>query len=108
MKILDLTIFLFAAASISGCTGQARMLPRIPSGDLSAPEPILGTDQVKDAKTAIHLALARCFPKEPEALFQAELQKDHWFVWSDSNSGSFSADVAKNDGAVSGCQNIEM
>ena len=108
MKILNLTIFLFAAADVSGCAGPAPEPPPRPSADLSAPEPILATDQVKDAGTAIHLALARCFPQLAEASFQAELQQDHWFVWADFKDASLSADVAKSDGAVTECRDIEM
>ena len=93
---------LMTAAMVAGCTGAAR----VPPPDLSAPDAILATDQVTDARTAIHLGVARCFPREPELSFQAELQKDQWFVWADSENFSFSAEVAKSDGKVTNCRDI--
>ena len=108
MKILNLTIFVFAAAGVSSCAGPAPVPPPVPNADLSAPEPILATDQVADARTAIHLGVARCFPRQPEVSFKAELQKDHWFVWADFKDASLSADVAKSDGAVTNCTDLEV
>ena len=83
-------------------------MPPEKAAALSPPDPILATDQVKDARSAIHLGVTRCFPRQAESAFQAELQNDHWFVWADFKSGSFSADVAKSDGAVTDCRDIEM
>lgn len=107
MKILDIMALLLAAAVVASCSGPAP-LPPPGNADLSAPEPILTTDQVKDARAAIHLAVMRCFPRQPEASFQAELQRDHWFVWADFKSAALSAEVAKSDGAVTDCRDIEV
>ena len=98
---------LLAAVIVSGCAGP-REEPPPGNADLSAPDPILATDQVKDARAAIHLAVARCFPRQPEASFQAELQRDHWFVWSDFKNAALSAEVGKSDGAVTDCRDIEV
>ena len=102
-----MTALLLAATIVSGCAGSP---PVPPPGlhDLSAPDPILSTDQVKDARTAIHLGVARCFPLLPEASFQAELQKDQWFVWADFKSRSISVEVAKGDGRVTDCTDIAI
>ena len=108
MRILNFTALLFMATLVSGCAGPPPEPPPGPGKDLSAPDPILSTDQVADARAAIHLGVARCFPRLPEVSFQAELQKDQWFVWADLKSGSFSADVAKSDGTVTNCRDIEI
>ena len=107
MKILNFTLLLLAAALVSGCAGPA---PAPPPGnaDLSAPDPILSTDRVADARTAIHLGVVRCFPREPEASFQAELERDRWFVWADFKSRALSAEVGKSDGTVMNCTDLEI
>jgi len=108
VKIWNFTPLLLAVF-VSGCSGDRdARLPASMQAELSAPDPILATDRVADARTAIHLGVARCFPGEPEASFQAELQKDQWFVWADFKSASRSADVGKNDGSVTDCRDIEV
>ena len=108
MRSLNFTALLLAAAMVAGCTGPAPVAPPGMNPDLLAPDPILATDQVRDAKTAIHLGVARCFPGEAEVSFQAELQKDRWFVWADFKGRGLSAEVSKSDGAVTNCQIIEV
>jgi len=107
VKILNFTTLLFAAAMVAGCAGPAP-LPPPGTADLSAPDPILSTDQVADARAAIRVGVARCFPGQPEASFQAELQRDHWFVWADFKARALSAEVAKSDGAVTNCTDLEV
>lgn len=107
MKGLNLSALLLAAALVAGCAGPAPVPPP-GNADLSAPDPILSTDRVADARTAIHLGVARCFPREPEASFQAELQRDRWFVWADFKSRALSADVTKSDGTVTNCTDLEV
>ena len=100
---------LMMAALVSGCAGDRdARVPPPKAADLSAPDAILSADQVRDAKAAIHLGVARCFPRLAESAFQAELQQDHWFVWADLPGASFSAEVAKSDGAVSDCHDIQV
>ena len=98
-----------AAAVLAGCAGErAEVVPTNPKTDLSAPAPILTTDRVTDARSAIHLGVARCFPQMQESSFRAELQQDQWFVWADFKDHAFSADVAKSDGRVTNCWDIEV
>ncbi|HXS05553.1 MAG TPA: hypothetical protein VN723_02090 [Rhizomicrobium sp.] len=100
---------LLAASMVAGCAGPVREPPPLDAkAELSRPGAILATDQVRDATTAIHLGVARCFPRQSEASFQAELQDDHWFVWADTKPASFSAEVAKRDGAVTECTNLQL
>ena len=106
MKISPITGLLLAAAMVSGCAGAPPAAPPGRNADLFAPDPILATDQVRDARAAIRLAVARCFSREREGSFQAELRRDQWFVWADFKGGSFSAEVDKRDGAVTDCQDI--
>ncbi|HEY2836819.1 MAG TPA: hypothetical protein VGI89_09635 [Rhizomicrobium sp.] len=108
VKILNVTALLLVVAIVSGCTGPANAPPPVPNAYLSPPDPILATDQVADARTAIHLGVARCFPRQPEASFQAELQRDRWFVWADFKNSALSAEVAKSDGTVTNCWDIEV
>ncbi len=97
------------AALVSSCAGDRdARVPPAKAADLAVPNAILSTDQVRDAKAAIHLGVARCFPRLAESSFRAELQQDHWFVWADLPGASFSAEVAKSDGAVSDCRDIEI
>lgn len=99
---------MLTAAAVCGCAGPAPLPPQLAHRELSAPGPILSTDRVGDAKTAIRLGVARCFPHEPEASFQAELQDDLWFVWADFKNASLSAEVAKSDGAVTDCTDLRV
>ena len=101
----NFTAVLVAAAMVAGCAGE-RASPPIPEANLSPADPILSTDQVADARTAIHLAVAHCFAKMPVSLFKAELVRDRWYVWADFKSSALSAEVAKSDGAVANCLDI--
>jgi len=104
VRISNLTASLLLAAMVAGC---AREVPP-PRADPMAADPILATDRVRDARAAIELAVTHCFPLMPQSRFEAELMRDRWSVWADFPGLSLSAEVAKRDGAVTNCMDIEV
>ena len=107
MRLWNFTALL-AAAMVAGCAGPAPVPPEIANVGLSPPGTLVAGDQVRDAKTAIRLGVARCFPRQAESAFQAELVDDHWFVWADTKTASYSAEVAKSNGAVRDCTTLQI